>query len=176
MTIAWPTTGKDVATALTWDANRAAELEDYAIVAVSKIEDKVGPWHGQDLTHRVALRRAEQSIALPWPIEFLTAVLRDGAVVTDWTADLDAGTIYGDFPPGTYTITATARPAGTCPPEVALAGRKLAAHLAKQEKIGPRTPGFSGSNDRDTDVLQGFALPRAVSELIADHVLMGSFA
>lgn len=176
MTIAWPTTGKDVATSLNWDAARADELEDYAVVAVSKIEDKVGPWHGQTLTHTVAVRSAESSIPLPWPIGALTAITRDGVVVTGAIADPDAGAVYGDFLPGTYTVTATARADTTCPPEVALAGRKLAAHLAKQEKIGPRQPGFSGSNDRDTDVLQGFALPRAVSELIADHVLIGSFA
>ena len=60
--------------------------------------------------------------------------------------------------------------------EIVHAARKLGVHLAKQELVGPGRPGFAGGPDKDVDVQQGFALPRAVSELIADHVLMGGFA
>lgn len=176
MAIQWPTTGAEIAKSLKWAADRATELEDYAAVAVSKIEEKVGPWHGQELTHTAPVRRARQMLPLPWPIGDMPEVTRDGTSVELSAADLDTGILYGDFQPGTYTITATARPPASCPPDVALAARKLGAHLAKQELVGPRQAGFAGGSDKDLDVQQGFALPRAVSELIADYVPAGSFA
>jgi hypothetical protein len=115
-------------------------------------------------------------LALPWPIGMLLTVTRDGAPVTEQMTDVSAGVIYGSFPPGLYEITATARSAASCPPDVALAAAKLGAHLAKQSLVGPRQPGFAGGPDKDVDVQQGFALPRAVSELIADYVRPGGFA
>lgn len=178
MAITWPTTGADLAKSLKWPTERIAELEDFAAVAVAKIEEKVGPWRGQVITHRVLLRKPATRIVLPWPIDDFPAITVDGTAATETasTVDLDTGIIYGDFPPGSYVITAQARPAASIPPDVALAARKLGVHLAKQELVGPRQPGFSGGPDKDGDVHQGFALPRAVSELIADHVLIGSFA
>lgn len=177
MAIAWPTTGVAIADVLRWPAERASELEDYAAVAVSKIEQKVGPWHGQELTHQVVvLHRPRSILALPWPIGLLVSVTRDGSAVTEEVTDLAAGVVYGDFPPGVYNVTANARPAASCPPDVALAAAKLGAHLAKQSLVGPRQPGFASGPDKDGDVQQGFALPRAVSELIADYVRPGGFA
>lgn len=176
MTIAWPTTGDDVAKSLNWPDSRGAELEDYAIVAVSRIEQMVGPWRGQALTYTLTLLDGAASITLPWPIGDMPTATRDGDPVTIQAVDLDAGIIYGDLTAGTYTIAATARASTTCPAEVKLAARKLASHLARQEKIGPAAPAFAGSDASDTDVLQGFALPRAVSELIAPHVRLGGFA
>lgn len=176
MAIAWPTTGSDVAASLKWAADRAAELEDYALAAVSKIEEKVGPWHGQVLTHRFHATVSFQTMQLPWPIGDVPTITCDGAAVTASAADLDTGVVYGDFTAGAYVVTVNARPAATCPPDVKLASRKLAAHLAKQELVGPRQPGQVGAFDKDLDVHQGYALPRAVSELIADYVPPGSFA
>ena len=176
MAIPWPTTGAAVATSLRWAADRAGELEDYAAVAVSKIEEKVGPWHGQELTHRFISMSAFQAMQLPWPVGAIPTVTADGNPVTVDAADLDTGLVYGSFPAGSYVITAVARAKESCPPDVALAARKLGAHLAKQELVGPRQAGFSGGPDKDLDVQQGFALPRAVSELIADYVPPGGFA
>lgn len=177
MAIAWPTDGAAIAGVLHWGTERANDLEDYAAVAVSKIEQKVGPWHGQELTHQVVvLHRARRLIALPWPIAELVSITRDGDTVTEQLTDLAAGVVYGEFPPGVYTVTATARSRATCPPDVALAAAKLGAHLAKQSLVGPNQSGARGSFDKDTDVQQGFALPRAVSELIADYVRPGGFA
>lgn len=177
MAIAWPTNGGAIAGVLKWGNDRESELEDYAAVAVSKIEQKVGPWHGQELTHQVVvLHRTRRLLALPWPIGQLVSVTRDGSPVTEDVTDLDAGVIYGEFPPGVYIVTASARSSATCPPDVALAAAKLGAHLAKQSLVGPRQPGFTGGPDKDIDVQHGFALPRAVSELIADYVRPGGFA
>ncbi|MEJ1087051.1 hypothetical protein WDU99_01825 [Microbacterium sp. Mu-80] len=176
MAIPWPTTGAAIATSLRWAADRAAELEDYAAVAVSKIEEKVGPWHGQDLAHAITTRRDLTRLVLPWPVALVTAITRDGASAEYDMVDIGAGVVYGTFPPGSYVVSATARSTASCPPDVALAARKLGAHLAKQELVGPRQPGFAGGPDKDLDVQQGFALPRAVSELIADYVPPGSFA
>lgn len=181
MAIPWPTTGAAIAAGMQWPADRAADLEDYATVAVSKIEEKVGPWHGQVLTHQVLVRdvigrRPVTRILLPWPIALLTDLTCDSEPAEYDTADLDAGVLHGTFPAGVYVVTATARAKESCPPDIALAARKLGAHLAKQELVGPRQPGFSGSAEKDVDVQQGFALPRAVSELIADYVRPGGFA
>jgi len=176
MTIQWPTTGAEVATSLRWAADRADELEDFAAVAVSKIEEKVGPWHGQPLTFTVALHQAVGALDLPWPIGDFPTVTVNGSPVVVAAVDLDPGVVYGHFPPGTVVVTAVARPTTTCPPEIKLASRRLAAHLAKQELVGPRGSGFTGGPDKDIDVQQGFALPRAVSELIADYVRPGGFA
>lgn len=177
MPIPWPTTGEAIATQLQWSPDRAGELEDYAAVALSKIEEKVGPWHGQELTHRVlVVHRTRSVLVLPWPIGLLVTITRDGDPVTEQMTDLDAGAIYGSFPPGLYEITATARSKESCPPDIALAAAKLGTHLAKQSLVGPRQPGFTGGPDKDVDVQQGFALPRAVSELIADYVRPGGFA
>lgn len=175
MTIAWPTTGDEVAKSGKWDESQISALEDYAAVAVSRIEEKVGPWNGQTLTHTAVLRGTRSLIALPWPVAQAT-VTRDGEAVETAAVDRELGVIYGEFPPGEYEVTATARPGSTCPADVRLAARKLGSHLAKQELIGPRQPGFAGAADKDLDVLQGFALPRAVSELIAPYVFTGAFA
>ncbi|WP_309129476.1 hypothetical protein [Microbacterium sp.] len=176
MAIPWPTTGAAIAKSLKWGEDRYEELEDYALVAVSKIEEKVGPWHGQALTHTVAMRREVTRLVLPWPVDLVTGVVLDGNAVEYDAVDLGAGVVYGTFPAGVYTITATARAAASCPPDVALAARKLGAHLAKQDLVGPRQSGYTGGPDKDLDVQQGFALPRAVSELIADYVRPGGFA
>ena len=176
MAIPWPTTGEAVAQSLRWATERAVELVDYADVAVTKIEEKVGPWHGQELAHTVTLHQERRVIALPWPIGLLAGLTRGDAPAPYDLVDPGAGAIHGTFPAGTYIATATARPAASCPADIALAARKLAAHLAKQELVGPRQPGFAGGPDKDNDVQQGFALPRAVSELIASYVLPGGFA
>lgn len=173
---AWPITGAMVAADMSWPAERAGELDQYAASAVSKIEDKVGPWHGQQLTHAVTAVTTRSAVVLPWPCATVDTITVDGVDVGPLVADPDAGIVYGPLGPGRIVVTATARPSSTVPPDVILAGQRLAAFLAGPTKVGPKRPGAAGTNERDVDVLQGFALPRQVSELIADHVLPGGFA
>ncbi|MFD6093654.1 hypothetical protein ACFWGN_16170 [Oerskovia sp. NPDC060338] len=173
---AWPITGAMVAADMSWPPSRVGELEQYVAAAVSKIEVKVGPWHGQELTHTVTAVTVRPAIVLPWPCASIDSVTVDGAPLTPLTADPEASLVYGPLGPGRIVVTATARPPGTVPPEVILAGQRLAAFLAGPTKLGPKRPGAAGSNERDVDVLAGFALPRQVSELIKDYVLPGAFA
>ena len=173
MALTWPIDGTAVAKNMKWPEDRADELQDYADTAVDKIEEKVGPWHGQDLQHTVQLRTSATAILLPWPVASVEEVTADGTAVTPAAVDERAGIVYGRFSPGQVVMTVKARPAASTPKDVILGGLKLAKHLAKQDLVGPRGAGQSGSSDKDTDVQQGYALPRAVSELIADHVLSG---
>jgi len=173
--LGWPVTGEAVAAGLRWPAERAPELEDNAATATTKIEDKVGPWHGQQLTYRRVLRTAG-NIVLPWPVGSVDAVTVDGAAVEPSAVDEDAGIVYGPIGPGKVEVTATARAATTCPEPVMKAGVALAVFWSKQDKLGPRTPGQAGSADKDTDVSEGFALPRRVSEMIRDYVRPGGLA
>lgn len=176
MASGWPVTGADVAKTLKWPADRANEVTDHADAAVARIEKKVGPWHGQTLTHAVTARTARTAIVLPWPVATVDEVTLDGQAVEPDAIDPEAGIVYAHLAPGRIVVTATARDPESVPADIVLAGRKLGAHLAKQDLVGPRQPGQSGSSEKDVDVLQGFALPRAVSELIADYVLPGGFA
>jgi hypothetical protein len=164
-----------VAADMSWPADRADELEQYAASAVSAIERRVGPWHGQELTHAVTAVATRSAVVLPWPVASIDTVTVDGSAVTPTATDPEAGIVYGPLGPGRVVVTATARPPGTVPAEVILAGQRLAAFLAGPAKVGPKAPGRAGTNERDVDVLQGFALPRQVSELIKDYVLTGGF-
>lgn len=172
----WPITGAMVADEMGWPSGRAGELEKYVRAAVSKIETKVGPWHGQVLTHAVTAVTTRRAVVLPWPVASIETVTVGGVAVTPSATDPEAGLVYGPLGPGRIVVTATARPAASMPEDVILAGLRLAGFLAGPAKVGPRAPGKAGTNERDTDVLAGFALPRQVSELIKDYVLPGGFA
>ena len=172
----WPITSVMVATEMGWPASRAAELEQHVRAAVSKIEAKVGPWHGQVLRHSTTAVAVRKAVVLPWPVASIETVTVDGVAVTPSATDPEAGLVYGPLGPGRIVVTATARPAASVPDDVILAGLRLAGFLAGPAKVGPRSPGKAGTNERDTDVLAGFALPRQVSELIKDYVLPGGFA
>jgi hypothetical protein len=171
----WPIDGEDVCTALGWDLSRATEVADYALAAVSRVEEEVGPWHGQALTHRRYLRTERESITLPWPVATITAVTVDAVAVTV-EADVDAGILEGTFRRGQLQVTATARTAADVPDDVVLAARYLAAFWAKQEKVGNPARSSARGNDPDTDVLQGFAMPRRVSEMLRPHIPSWGFA
>ena len=178
MTLAWPVTGAAVAEALRWPADRADECADNAAAATTEIESKVGPWAGQQLTHRTRVATAREAIVLPWPVATIESVTRDGTALTVDAGDVDedAGIVFGDFLAGKYVVTATARAAEDCPAPVKKAALALAVFWTKQDKLGPRLPGQVGSAEKDTDVSEGFALPRRVSEMIRDYVRPGGFA
>lgn len=172
----WPIKAAEVCADMGWPAARAVELEQYVAAAVDKIEAKVGPWHGQVLTHRTTAVVARKALVLPWPVASIDTVTVDGVGVTPSATDPEAQLVYGPIGPGRIVVTATARPASSVPDDVILAGLRLAAFFAGPAKLGPRAPGQSGTNDTDTGVLAGFALPRQVSELIKDYVLPGGSA
>lgn len=176
--LTWPITAVDVCKVMGWNTDRENEVEDYAAAAVTAIERKVGPWHGQPLQHAVTVRALSAGVILPWPVETVDTVTVDGAEVTPEAVSPEAGIVYLPSVLGRVVVTATARAAASVPEPVILAGRALAVFWAKQELVGPRVPGSgrAGSVEKDADVLQGFALPRRVSEMIRDYVLTGGSA
>jgi hypothetical protein len=172
--LTWPITGEDVCTALTWATSRAAEVEDQAEAAVKRVEKEVGEWHGQTLTYTRQLRRQQRAVVLRCPVASVDTVTLDGTDITSSTdTDADAGIVYGPFGPGKIVVTSTARPADTVPEDVILAARYLGAFWAKQEKIGNPSRSSRGT-EPDTDVQQGFAMPRRVSEMLRPHLLLGA--
>ncbi|GAA4707417.1 hypothetical protein APR04_003799 [Promicromonospora umidemergens] len=177
MALSWPITGEDVCTALKWDTARASEVTDYAEAAVARVERECGPWQGQPITHRLTTRATRAALRLPWPIahDSVPTVTVDGRAVSPVTPDPDAGLIYGRFPVGQVVVTATARAADTVPDDVILAARYLGAFWAKQEKVGNPSRSSRGT-EPDTDVQQGFAMPRRVSEMLRPYILVGGFA
>lgn len=178
MALSWPIKGTDVLAAMSGTNAFSAEgLEDYATGAVARVEKEVGPWHGQELTHRVTVRRTRSALLLPWPVDpaGVLTVTVDGTAVSSLSVDPDAGLVYGRFPVGQAVVTAAARPAATVPDDVILAARYLGAFWARQEKItNPRVnnPG----TDPDTTVMQGFAMPRRVSEMLLPYLVTGGVA
>lgn len=176
MALTWPITGEDVCTALQWATSRASEVEDQAKAAVERVEKEVGEWHGQELTYSRRLRRQQRAIALRCPVASVDVVTLDGVDITSSTeADEDAGIVYGPFGPGKIVVTSTARPASSVPEDVILAARYLGAFWAKQEKIGNPSRTTRGT-EPDTDVAQGFAMPRRVSEMLRPHLLTRGFS
>lgn len=176
MALTWPITGADVCTALGWAASRASEVEDQAQAAVKRVEHEVGEWHGQELTYTRRLRRSQRAVVLRCAVASVDEVTLDGVDITSSTeADEEAGIVYGPFGPGKIVVTSTARPAASVPEDVVLAARYLGAFWAKQEKIGNPSRSSRGT-EPDTDVQQGFAMPRRVSEMLTPYLLGGGFA
>jgi len=180
--LTWPVDGAAVAKHLKWPDSRADDCQDDAEAAVSAIEKRLGPWHGQELTHALTSRTEVTALRLPWPaavgypvVASVDAVTVDGVPFEPDTVDPDAGWIYGAFRPGRIVITATARDADTVPPEVVKAGVALAAFWLRQT-IGPTRPGNAGGETPDGDVQQGFAWPRRVSEMLREYLPLGAFS
>ncbi|QIK83107.1 hypothetical protein [Sanguibacter sp. HDW7] len=177
-TLGWPTTEADIRAATRWadTTHPDIDLPSIALAAVSMIEQRVGPWSGQVLTHTVTVRESTRAVVLPWPVASVDSVTVDGSPITVETAH---DVVYLDDVRGTVVITATARDADSAPWEVKLAGRALGAFLARQEAVSPKLPGnvrITGGDNPDVDVQQGFALPRRVSEMIRPYALTGAFA
>lgn len=176
----WPITAEDVRAELggTWvtsapDEGAEDELTVYANSACERIEAEIGPRRGQTFSQSV--RGPATAVVLDWPAESITIVTAGG---TPLPLPADAhqpgsAVVHGPFPRGLVTVTAVA-PEGV-PDVVSLAARYLAATWVKQSKVGPPSARTRG-NDPDGDVLQGFAMPRRVSEMIRPYVIQGGFA
>lgn len=176
MALTWPITGADVCTALGWATSRAAEVEDQAQATVQRVERAVGEWQGQELTYTRRLRRSQRAVLLRCPVASVDLVTLDGIDITSSTEpDEEAGIVYGPFEPGKIVVSSTARPASSVPEDVILAARYLGGFWAKQEKVGNPSRTTRGT-EPDTDVAQGFAMPRRVSEMLRPYLLVGGFS
>lgn len=175
----WPITAADVRAELSFPAFTPGEpeetdpLEVYAQAACSRIEREIGPRAGQTITLRD--RGPARTLVFEHPIEQLDSVTVGGSSldVTDLDVDASAGLVHGTFAEGLIVAVATA-PDGV-PTEVELAARYLAATWYRQTQVGPPRA-RSQADDPDGDVLQGFAMPRRVSEMIRPYALEWGFA
>lgn len=175
----WPISAADVRSELKWAAHQGEEpdpLAIYATAACERIEAEIGPRAGQTVGHARRFTGPRSAVVLDWPAATLTSV-RVAAVEQDLDAfELDgpSGIVYGPFGSGTVVVTAAA-PTGV-PEFVELAARVLAATWVKQSKVGPPTARSRATEPDGADVLQGFALPRRVAEMIRPAVPVGGFA
>lgn len=175
----WPISASDVRAELgsAWPPAPAPPAWDplavYATAAVERIEAEIGPRSGQSVTATVTGPR--RAVTLPWPVASLTQIEVDGADVDldDYDLDGASGIVLGPFPRGRIVVTAAA-PA-TAPTPVELAARYLAATWVRQSRVGPPRAA-SRADEPDGDVLQGFAMPRRVSEMIRPYVPVWGFA
>lgn len=168
----WPITPNDVREELKWEQHSGEgpdELTIWANAAVSRIEREIGQHSGQQLTIRV--RAATGALVLPWPTASIQSVSVDGQAqdISAYYLDVEDQILEGTFPAGAVVI---ALAPDTVAPEVELATRYLAATWARQSRVGPPSARTRAA-DPDGDVLQGFAMPRRVSEMIRPYVLTG---
>jgi hypothetical protein len=169
----WPISAGDVQAELGWQDDRDVDLGLYARAAVERIEQEIGPRSGQAIV--AAERGPVAAIVLPYPAASLTSITVGGAAadVGRFTLDTSAGIVSGPFGFGDVVVTAAAPATVDAPVE--LAARYLAATWVRQSKVGPVSARSRGS-EPDGDVLQGFAMPRRVSEMIRPYVPGWGFA
>ncbi|WP_066586298.1 hypothetical protein [Cellulomonas timonensis] len=173
----WPISADDVRTELKWPAHTGEGPDPVAIFATgacARIEAEIGPRSGHPVLRRS--RGPASAVVLPWPAATLVSVTVGGVELDVGLFDLDgpAGIVYGRFGRGAIVVTATA-PNDGVPEFVELAARVLAATWVKQSKVGPPTARSRGTEPDGSDVLQGFAMPRRVSEMIRPEVPSGGF-
>lgn len=150
-----------------------ADIEDYISAATPVIEDIVGPVRAR--TETVTVNGGRDTIVLPWPVATITSITENGAVVTDFTANIETGVIYGGLTgnprtwrDGTRNIIVVVTVGGPVPPNVKLGTRELVRFWWQQGRQGNR-PAFG--NDADiVETPKGFAVPRRVIELCNPRV------
>lgn len=178
--MAWPITAADIRDELGagWGTTPPVPpavdpLEPWATAATERIEAEIGQARGQNLTTVV---HGPASVAiLTGRAATLVSVTADGIELDPDTFILDgpAGLVTGRFPAGRTVVVATAPT--TVPMVVELATRLLAATWVKQSRVGPPSPTTRAAAP-DTDVAQGFAMPRRVSEMIRPFTTAWGFA
>lgn len=172
--MAWPITAADVHAELGWRGDPDTPLlAPFAAAAVERIEAEIGLSSGQDVT--VTVSGPARVITLPGRAASLTSVTVDGVAqdLAGFVLDGPAGLVTGVFGPGQVVVVVKA-PA-TVPGVVELATRLLAATWVRQSKVGPPGPTTRAAAP-DTDVAQGFAMPRRVSEMIRPWTVSWGFA
>lgn len=171
--MSWPISAADVQAELGWQGDQGVDLDLFAQAAVERIEEEIGPRSGQAI---VATERGPiDAVVLPHPAASLSSVTIGGTVadVGRFTLEAAAGIVFGPFGFGDVVVTAVAPATVDAPVE--LAARYLAATWVKQSKVGPVSARSRGG-EPDGDVLQGFAMPRRVSEMIRPYTPSWGFA
>lgn len=112
------TTVDDVAEMLRWsDAEKTkyqGQIPAYIAAATQTVEGEVGPVELRSVTHTAD---GGPSVALPYWANLISSVTVDGAPVTGWIADLDAGIVYGPFASGRQNVVVTFTTGYTVVPE-----------------------------------------------------------
>lgn len=134
-----------------------------------RIEEVVGKRRGQLVTQRVPTDTS--AIGLVEPLAELVSVTSGASALDLATFSLDddeaPAVLSGRFPAGSVV---TYRCPAAVPADVELATMHLAVTWFRQDNVGPPGQRASGS---DGDVLQGFAMPRRVSEMIRPYARTG---
>lgn len=190
------TTISDVAEMLRWSAAEttkySGQLPAYIDAASQVIEDRSGPFEARTVQH---IADGGATIMLPHRPTDVTSVEVAGAAgltlvygyvvptesfsaVDGWTVNLNAGIVYGPFPPGRQNIRVTftvgypqVSEADPIPPAVRWAATALVCHMwAIASQRGPGLP------EDYTAVPTGFLVPNAVKEALAPFTQMPGFA
>lgn len=161
-----------------------SDIETYVEAATPVIENIVGPVLVKSRTFRFDGGR--EQIVLPVRFTSVTSVTENGAAVTDYVADPQAGIITAGtttapdvFEPGVQNIVVTVS-VGTAadetevPANVRLATRELVRHWWQQGRQA-NIPAFGEAPD-SASVPMGFAVPKRVYELLEPNKRVAGFA
>ena len=165
----------------TSDTSNDADLEKYIEAATPVIERETGP-----LIARTGvvftLDGGRTRLVLPTRFNTVTTLVESGVTVTDFVPEPSAGLITGGttgspryFANGVQNIVVTVTTgAAEVPANVKLATRELVTHLWRRGRQS-NIPAFGAVPDGPI-VPMGFALPRAVAELLKPNPPLAGFA
>lgn len=171
----WPISGDDVRQALK-NANPATasdeELDRWALVAMGRIEQEIGPRRGQTAVWDTTVDYWWREQVLPHEAASVASITLAGRT-WDYLEFRGPCYIAARWPylahPGHLVVEWTAPT--TVPAEVEEAAITFAAFIARQRKVGINRPGNPA-----VETPQGFAIPNAVMELLGRLPEPGGFA
>lgn len=154
------TTVDDVANMLRWSDEEKTKYQGqipaYIAAATLAVEGEVGPVEPRTVAHTAD---GGPSVALPYWATLVSSVTVDGAAVSGWVADLDAGIVYGPFAPGRQNVVVTFTTGYTVVPEDA----KLATTMVVCDMwaiASQRAPSFDDRTD------PSYLMPQVVRRLL----------
>lgn len=175
----------DAATGLQWSAadlqKHRESLSLYVAAATEVIEDITGAVLIRTVTQTADGGRT--GVALWERPSSIVSVTVDGATVTDFIPNLNAGIVYADrhgsrFADGIQNIVITYKVGSErVPPSIQLAAKELVRHLWQigQQAAGLAT-GYAPNPQQMGQTRSGFAVPRRVIELCGNHYALPGIA
>lgn len=155
------------------DPDRDADMLFYAQAATTVVEGIVGPIAPQTVTE--VFDGGGPAVLLKWKPTSIVSITQNGSPATGWVPDFVAGIIYAGYfgawwTPGVrnlqvvYTVGS-----GKVRPNVLLGVREVFRQVWERS----RAMGGAASSEM---VLQGFAVPNAVYELLSSESMLPGFA
>jgi hypothetical protein len=161
------------AAALGKDPSRDADMLFYARAATRVVEGIVGPVAVQTLTE--VFDGGGPAVLLHWRPTAIVSIMQNGSPATGWVPDFPAGMVYAGYfgawwTPGIRNIRVTYMVGSGRVRENVLLGIR---EVFRQVWERSRAMGGAASGDM---VMQGFAVPNAVYELLAAEPMLPGFA